>query len=60
MYGMWEIDVVCSDPECTEELILWVEALDEAEQAVCVCGCGLVTLVVAVHAPPVLAGSTAR
>jgi hypothetical protein len=48
---MWEIEVVCSDPDCTEELQLWVEELDEAELVACECGCGLVTMRVAVHEP---------
>jgi hypothetical protein len=49
---MWEIEIVCSDPECEAELLsLWVEDLDEAELAVCDCGCSVVAVRVAVHEP---------
>jgi hypothetical protein len=49
---MWEIEIVCSDPECAEELLpLWVDDLDEAELAVCTCGHSVVVARVAVHEP---------
>jgi hypothetical protein len=49
---MWEIEIVCSDPGCEEELLaLWVEDLDEAELAVCGCGCAIVSVRVALHDP---------
>jgi hypothetical protein len=54
---MWEIEIVCSDPECEEELLpLWVEDLDEAELAVCTCGRSVVTVRIATYEPelPVL------
>jgi hypothetical protein len=54
---MWEIEIVCSDPECEAELLpLWVEDLDEAERAACECGCAVVAVRIAVHEPelPVL------
>jgi hypothetical protein len=54
---MWEIEIVCSDPGCEEELLaLWTDDLDEAELAVCACGHSVVAVRVAVHEPelPVL------
>jgi hypothetical protein len=49
---MWEIEIVCSDPECEEELLpLWVEDLEEADRAVCGCGCSVLAVRVAVHEP---------
>jgi hypothetical protein len=48
---MWHVEVVCSDPGCAEELELWVEDLDEIDEAVCACECGVVILAVAVHRP---------
>jgi hypothetical protein len=53
---MWEVTVVCSDPDCAEELELWVADLDEAEAEVCSCGCCLVVLRVAGFEPLVPAG----
>ncbi|MGV1049603.1 MAG: hypothetical protein ACOYD4_13900 [Solirubrobacterales bacterium] len=49
---MWEIEIVCSDPECEAELLpLWVEDLDQAEAAACDCGCAVVALRVALYEP---------
>jgi hypothetical protein len=48
---MWHVEVVCSDPNCAEEIELWVEDLDEIEDAVCDCECGVITRAVAVHEP---------
>ena len=49
---MWEIEIVCSDPGCEEELLpLWVEDLDEADRAVCACECSVLAVRVALHEP---------
>jgi hypothetical protein len=48
---MWEIDVICSDPDCAEGFQLWVADLDEADRAVCQCECSAVTVAVAIHRP---------
>lgn len=44
---MWIVKVVCSDPDCAEEQEIIVANLDEADAAVCDCGCCVVTLSVA-------------
>jgi hypothetical protein len=41
---MWQVKVICSDSECAEELLLWVDELDEIDRAVCACECGVVAL----------------
>ena len=54
---MFEIDVVCSDPDCgAGEFQVWVEEPAEVNGVVCECGHAVVTLSVAVHDPelPVL------
>ena len=43
--------IICSDPECTEELELAVELLDELDGLSCECGYGYVTLAVSELAP---------
>jgi hypothetical protein len=48
---MWEIDIICSDPGCAEESVVWAKSLEELEQAVCECGCVMVAGTVAVHEP---------
>lgn len=49
---MWEIEIVCSDPECEEDLLpLWVEDLEEADRTACACGCSVLAVRVAVHEP---------
>lgn len=49
---MFEIDVVCTGPDCGEELQVWVEDLDEVEAVVCDdCGHSVVTLRVAAYEP---------
>lgn len=48
---MWIVKVVCSDPGCAEEQELVVAELDEADAAVCDCGCCVVTLSVAGFEP---------
>jgi hypothetical protein len=48
---MWAIDVVCSDPACSEEREVVVEELDEVDRVVCDCGCCVVTLSVAAFEP---------
>jgi hypothetical protein len=49
---MWEIEIVCSDPECEQELLpLWVEDLEAADRAVCACDCSVVAVRVALHEP---------
>lgn len=54
---MWIVKVVCSDPDCAEEQEIVVAELDEADEAVCDCGCCVVTLAVASFEPLTLAGS---
>lgn len=49
--GMWQVEVVCPDPDCGEEFELWVEELDEVDRAVCICECGVVALSVATFEP---------
>jgi hypothetical protein len=46
--------VVCSDPDCAEEIQLWVEDLDEVDAAVCACG-GCVVLISVASVEPLLA-----
>jgi hypothetical protein len=41
---MFQVEVICSDPRCEEELTLWVESLEEAELIACECGHGLITV----------------
>ena len=52
---MWHVEVVCSDPRCGEELELCVEDLEEIDQAVCACECGVVVLTIATFEPAVIA-----
>jgi len=52
---MWIVKVVCSDPDCAEEQEIVVAELDEADAAVCDCGCCVVTLAVAGFEPLALA-----
>ena len=54
---MWIVKVVCSDPDCAEEQEIVVAELDEADAAVCDCGCCVVTLAVAGFEPLTLVGS---
>lgn len=53
---MWIVKVVCSDPDCAEEQEIVVAELDEADAAVCGCGCCVITLAVASFEPLALAG----
>ena len=51
---MFQVEVICSDPRCAEEMTLWVEDLDDidlVELAACECGQGLVTVRVEGFAP---------
>lgn len=48
---MWIVKVVCSDPDCAEEQELIVAELDEADVAMCDCGCCVETLSVAGFEP---------
>jgi hypothetical protein len=52
---MWIVQLVCSDPGCAEERELVVTDLDEADAAVCDCGCCLVLVSVANFEPLALA-----
>jgi hypothetical protein len=54
---MWIVKVVCSDPDCAEEQEIVVAELDEADAAVCDCGCCVITLSVAGFEPLALAAS---
>lgn len=56
---MWIVKVVCSDPDCAEEQEIVVAELDEADAAVCECGCCVVTLTVASFELLALAGNKA-
>ena len=51
------VELVCSDPACAEEREILVADLDEADEAVCDCGCCLVVLSVANYEPLALASS---
>ena len=49
---MWEIDVICSDPECSDVSTLWVEDLTEIDRVVCGgCKCIVVAPEIAEHRP---------
>ena len=54
MAGMWNVEVVCSDPDCGEEIELWVDDLNEVERVVCECECSVVVLRVADFEPLVV------
>jgi hypothetical protein len=41
---MFQVEVVCSDPRCGAEVILWVDELGEVEAVACECGHGFVTV----------------
>ncbi len=51
MAAVWAVDVVCSDPACTEELEVFVAELDDVEWVVCECGHTMVAVTVAEFAP---------
>jgi hypothetical protein len=56
---MFQVEVICSDPRCEEDLTLWVDELDEVdlgELVACECGHGLVTVRVEGFAPVFAAG----
>jgi hypothetical protein len=40
----FQVEVICSDPRCDAELILWVDDLAEVEAVACDCGHGFVTV----------------
>jgi hypothetical protein len=44
---MFVIDVVCSDPDCAEELEVFADEIEEADSVVCECGHCVITLAVA-------------
>ena len=44
--------IICSDPECTEEVEIAVELLDELDGLSCECGYGYVLLSVSERAEP--------
>ena len=49
---MWEIAVVCSDPDCAEEALILAEEIGEAEDEVCLsCEACLVVTGVAAFEP---------
>ena len=48
---MFQVEVICSDPRCEEELTLWVDSLEEVELVACECGHGLITVRIEGHAP---------
>jgi hypothetical protein len=43
---MWQVKAICSDPDCAEELDLWIDQLEEIDRAVCACECSVVALAV--------------
>lgn len=53
---MWIVKVVCLDPDCAEEQEIIVAELEEADAAVCDCGCCVITLTVAGYKPLALTG----
>jgi hypothetical protein len=55
---MWIVKVICSDPDCAEEQEIIVAELNEADAAVCGCGCCTETLAVANFEPLALSGSS--
>jgi hypothetical protein len=48
---MWLIEVVCSNPECGEELEVILEELDEVEAVACECGACTTVIAVANFEP---------
>jgi hypothetical protein len=44
---MWIVHVICSGPECSEELELIAESIDELDRLNCECGYGFAVLSVA-------------
>jgi hypothetical protein len=44
---MWVVHVICSGPECSEELELIAESIDELDRLNCECGYGFAVLSVA-------------
>jgi hypothetical protein len=48
---MFVINVVCSDPDCSEELDVFVAELEEADSVACECGHCVATLSVASFEP---------
>ena len=48
---MWLVHVICSGPECTEELELVAESIDELDRLNCDCGYGFTVLSVAEASP---------
>lgn len=52
---MWIVELVCSDPACTEEQEIVVSDLEELDKLVCDCGCSFVALEVANFEPLALA-----
>ena len=55
MDELWAIDVVCSDPACTEELEVFLTDLDELDWVVCECGHTMIAVSVSTF-EPVLSG----
>jgi len=48
---MFVIDVVCSDPDCAEEIEVFAEEIEEADSVVCECGHCTITISVAGFEP---------
>jgi len=44
---MFIVNVICSDPDCAEEIEAVVETVEEIDDVVCECHCGTVLLSVA-------------
>ena len=48
---MWLVHVICSGPECDEELEVVAETIDELDRLNCDCGYGFAVLSVAEASP---------
>jgi hypothetical protein len=53
---MFLVQIVCSDPECTEEREIAVESLDEIDDIACHCSHGFVAISVSELAEPARRG----
>ena len=40
----FQVELICSDPNCDAELTLWVDELGEVEAIACECGHGLLAV----------------
>jgi hypothetical protein len=54
---MWLVQVICTGPDCADEIELIVDDLEEVERAVCACEHGVVVLSVSHFEPLHLAAA---